>query len=249
MLIHVISDIHGSFTDLQRVLSAFAARKPDVLLVCGDFLNHGPRNPLPDGYNTQAVAALLNAHKERIICVRGNCDSEVDQMLLEFPCLNSYTTLFVPTAADACDAGEGNRFAVQTSAAAAANATDAERIEAQSTATVAAQGACGAITPTATIAALAAFRPNGRIFVHHGHRYDRAQLHAWLPAGSVVVSGHTHVTALEADGGLCFLNPGSISLPKCVDGKTCALIETDAHGIRKISLHTIDGAELRSVVW
>ena len=214
MLIQVISDIHGSFADLQTAVDSFAVRKPDVLLLCGDFLNHGPRNDLPAGYDTKATAALLNAHKDKIICVRGNCDSEVDQMMLEFPCLNAYTNLFFPAHTDGdCAAADG---ALHTNG-------DAPRGD--------------------------GFCCNGRIFVHHGHLYDRAQFRAWLPRGTLVVSGHTHVTVLEADDALFYLNPGSISIPKCADGKTCALIETDKAGIKKISIITLDGREVRSVQW
>ena len=93
MLIQVISDIHGSFPDLQTALDAMADRKPDLILLCGDYLNHGPRNDLPAGYDTKACAALLNGCREKIICVRGNCDSEVDQMMLEFPALAEYALI------------------------------------------------------------------------------------------------------------------------------------------------------------
>lgn len=210
MVMQIISDIHGSAADLRTAIDSFAAKKPDLLLLCGDFLNHGPRNDLPAGYDTKATAALLNEYKDKIICVRGNCDSEVDQMMLEFPCLNAYTTLFFPSARAETD----SRTAVDVH-----------------TKTNCASG----------------FVPNGRIFVHHGHLYDRPQLQKLLPAGTIVVSGHTHLTVLEEDGGLFYLNPGSISIPKCADGKTCALIETDAAGIKKILLCSIGGAELRSV--
>jgi len=92
-------------------------------------------------------------------------------------------------------------------------------------------------------------RLNGRVFLHHGHLYDRTQLAKWLPAGTLVVSGHTHKTVLEEDGGLFFLNPGSISIPKCDDGKTFAVMETDSGGIRRISLYSIEGKELRSLLF
>ena len=73
----VISDIHGSVLDLKRVLEKETF---DKLFVLGDLYYHGPRNPLPDGYNTMETARTLNALKEKIVCVRGNCDAEVDQM-------------------------------------------------------------------------------------------------------------------------------------------------------------------------
>lgn len=95
MTIQIISDIHGSASDLKAALEAGKRFSPEYLLLLGDFLNHGPRNPLPEGYDTKAAASLLNAHKDRIVCVRGNCDSEVDQMMLEFPCLAPYTNVIV----------------------------------------------------------------------------------------------------------------------------------------------------------
>lgn len=95
MKIMVVSDIHGSKTAMEHALDLFGEENADTLVCCGDFLNHGPRNALPEGYDTKATAALLNAHKERIRCVRGNCDSEVDQMMLEFPCLNEHLQMAV----------------------------------------------------------------------------------------------------------------------------------------------------------
>ncbi|ELY2797159.1 phosphodiesterase [Cronobacter dublinensis] len=79
------SDIHGSLPATERLLARFADSDARWLVLLGDFLNHGPRNPLPDGYNPGEVAKRLNTVADRIIAVRGNCDSEVDQMLLEFP--------------------------------------------------------------------------------------------------------------------------------------------------------------------
>ena len=86
----VISDIHGSAESLEKALDCFG-KQADYLLLCGDYLNHGPRNPLPEGWNPKQVASVLNENKERIICVRGNCDTEVDQMVLTFPILADYS--------------------------------------------------------------------------------------------------------------------------------------------------------------
>lgn len=86
----IASDIHGSAFWCDKLLSAFAKEKADKLLLLGDLLYHGPRNPLPDGYNPQAVFESLNAIKDKIIAVRGNCDSEVDQMVLAFPMMADY---------------------------------------------------------------------------------------------------------------------------------------------------------------
>lgn len=94
MKFFVISDIHGSSFALEKVLLSFLKEKADYLIICGDFLNHGPRNPLPKGYDTKSVAAKLNSLKEKIIGIRGNCDSEVDQMMLEFPVSSPTTNIF-----------------------------------------------------------------------------------------------------------------------------------------------------------
>ncbi|TCQ74392.1 hypothetical protein EC841_103581 [Raoultella ornithinolytica] len=79
------SDIHGSLPAAERVLERFAQSGAQWLIILGDVLNHGPRNALPEGYAPAEVAGKLNGAAARIIAVRGNCDSEVDQMLLDFP--------------------------------------------------------------------------------------------------------------------------------------------------------------------
>lgn len=182
----VISDIHGSASCLETALKNFE-KNADLIILCGDYLNHGPRNPLPEGWDTKKTAALLNEYKQKIVCVRGNCDSEVDQMMLTFPCLNAYTSIF----------------------------TDNSR----------------------------------RIFVHHGHLYTHDELHKLLPAGTLVISGHTHVTLMEEDNGIFYFNPGSISLPKCDDGKTCGIVETLAEGKILTQLYSIEGKLIREKVF
>ena len=79
------SDIHGSLPATEQVLAHFELSGAKWLILLGDVLNHGPRNALPVGYNPGAVAERFNSIADRIIAVRGNCDSEVDQMLLHFP--------------------------------------------------------------------------------------------------------------------------------------------------------------------
>jgi len=91
----IASDIHGSAKSAQEILRIFEAEQADYLLLLGDFLYHGPRNPLPEEYNPGLVADLLNAYKEKIIAVRGNCDSEVDQLLLQFPMMHDTNTLIL----------------------------------------------------------------------------------------------------------------------------------------------------------
>ncbi|MGL4292483.1 MAG: phosphodiesterase [Bacteroidales bacterium] len=94
MKILIISDIHGCATSVRKVLSYYDSLNPDHILLLGDILYHGPRNPIPEGYDPQQVVALLNPLKEKIIAVRGNCEAEVDQMLLEFPCMSDYAEIY-----------------------------------------------------------------------------------------------------------------------------------------------------------
>lgn len=89
----VASDIHGSLGACQRVLDKFEELGADKLVLLGDLLYHGPRNDLPSDYNPKAVIELLNNYKDRILAVRGNCDTEVDQMVLKFPILADYIYL------------------------------------------------------------------------------------------------------------------------------------------------------------
>ena len=91
----IASDLHGSAYYTEQLLAAFAAEKAHRLLLLGDLLYHGPRNDLPRDYAPKSVIAMLNAHQREILCVRGNCDAEVDQMVLEFPILADYAILTV----------------------------------------------------------------------------------------------------------------------------------------------------------
>ncbi|EFE95569.1 phosphodiesterase [Serratia odorifera] len=79
------ADLHGSLSATEQLVQRFAQSGADWLILLGDLLNHGPRNALPDNYQPAQVAEQLNRLADRIIAVRGNCDSEVDQMLLSFP--------------------------------------------------------------------------------------------------------------------------------------------------------------------
>ncbi len=91
----IASDIHGSSFYCKEMLAAFDREHADKLLLLGDLLYHGPRNDLPKEYAPKTVIALLNERKNQILCVRGNCDTEVDQMVLEFPILADYCILYV----------------------------------------------------------------------------------------------------------------------------------------------------------
>ena len=90
MKLLIASDIHGSAHFCAQLMEAVEREQPEKLLLLGDLLYHGPRNPLPEGYDCPKTCAMLNSLKDRIAAVRGNCDCEVDQMVLDFPILADY---------------------------------------------------------------------------------------------------------------------------------------------------------------
>lgn len=94
MKIVIASDIHGSALYCGKLLEAYKREKADKLVLLGDILYHGPRNALPSEYDPPKVAQMLNDMAEEILCVRGNCDCEVDQMVLNFPVLADYGIIF-----------------------------------------------------------------------------------------------------------------------------------------------------------
>lgn len=94
MKILIASDIHGSAYYCEKLLEAYRREGAERLLLLGDILYHGPRNDLPREYAPKKVAAMLNEMKESILCVRGNCEAEVDQMMLKFPVMADYCILF-----------------------------------------------------------------------------------------------------------------------------------------------------------
>mgnify|MGYP000803239243 CR=1 FL=1 len=128
----IASDIHGALPAAEALTTRFHEEGADRLLLLGDLLYHGPRNPLPEGYAPAEVAKLLNGYADRITAVRGNCDAEVDQMVLDFPCLSDYALV----------------------------------VDADTT-----------------------------LMLTHGH-LDLSRVVAGLPAGSFVLSGHTHVKGI-----------------------------------------------------
>ena len=89
------SDIHGSAYYCEKMLECYRREQAERLWILGDILYHGPRNDLPEEYAPKKVIAMLNEIKEEICAVRGNCDTEVDQMVLEFPILADYSLLAV----------------------------------------------------------------------------------------------------------------------------------------------------------
>ena len=155
MKLMIASDLHGSGPACRKLLDIFAASGAERLILLGDLLYHGPRNNLPEGYDPKAVTAMLSECADRLFCVRGNCDTEVDQMVLPFPILAETALLFV----------DGRTW-----------------------------------------------------FACHGHRSGAnptANDLPKLPAGSVILSGHTHIPVLETnENGILLLNPGSVSIPK-----------------------------------
>ena len=155
MKLLIASDLHGSAPACRKLLDIFAASGAERLILLGDLLYHGPRNNLPEGYDPKAVIAMLSEYADRLFCVRGNCDTEVDQMVLPFPILAETALLFV----------DGRTW-----------------------------------------------------FAAHGHRAGAnptAKDLPKLPAGSVMMTGHTHIPVLETnENGILLLNPGSVSIPK-----------------------------------
>lgn len=93
MKLLIASDIHGSAYYCRMLLDAYNREKADRILLLGDILYHGPRNDLPRDYAPKTVISLLNPLKNKIFCVRGNCDTEVDQMVLDFPVLADYAVI------------------------------------------------------------------------------------------------------------------------------------------------------------
>lgn len=93
MKLLIASDIHGDIESAEKLIEIFEAEKCDKILLLGDILYHGPRNNLPGRYAPKEVIELLNKYSQKILAVRGNCDTEVDQMVLNFPILADYAIL------------------------------------------------------------------------------------------------------------------------------------------------------------
>ena len=146
----IASDIHGSLPAAEALIARFHKEDADRILLLGDLLYHGPRNPLPEGYAPADVAKLLNEHADRIIAVRGNCDAEVDVVQMPFK-MPDEAWLDV----------DGHK-----------------------------------------------------IFACHGHHLPDRPPIPQLPAGTIVLRGHTHIPRGETIDGISFWNPGSLSLPK-----------------------------------
>ena len=180
MKLMIASDIHGCAPACKKLLDIFAASGAERLILLGDLLYHGPRNDLPEGYDPKAVISMLSEYADRLFCVRGNCDTEVDQMVLPFPILSETALLFV----------DGKTW-----------------------------------------------------FACHGHRTGAnptANDLPRLPAGSVVLSGHTHIPVLETNAdGVTLLNPGSTSIPKGGFPASYAVYEEGKFAVMALSGETI----------
>ncbi len=173
MKLLICSDIHGDFDAAVATLEAFKKEGADRILILGDILYHGPRNDLPAGYAPKNVIALLNEHKEDILAVRGNCDTEVDQMVLNFPILADYALIELDGLS---------------------------------------------------------------VFATHGHHHNTTTPPP-LKAGDILLHGHTHVLcAVPFGNDNCYLNPGSVSLPKEGNPKTYMIYEN-----RCFTVKTFDG--------
>ena len=166
MNVWIASDIHGSALYCRKLLELMERQGADRLVLLGDLLYHGPRNDLPEGYDTKAVFSMLNAWRDKILCVQGNCDAEVDQMVLEFPI------------------GADHRVEVL----------------------------CGR-----------------RVLLTHGHRWniDAPPPEEMRSGAGYVVYGHFHVPMKQQTGGVWYLNPGSVSLPKGGSWHGCIRMRED----------------------
>lgn len=106
----IASDIHGSEFYCKQLLASFDSENADRMLLLGDLLYHGPRNDLPKDYNPKSVIALLNERKNQLMCVRGNCEAEVDQMVLEFPVMADYALIDLGNGKNVIFATHGHIF-------------------------------------------------------------------------------------------------------------------------------------------
>ena len=161
MKLLIASDIHGSAYYCAKLMEVLDKVQPDKLLLLGDLLYHGPRTDLPRDYAPKQVIEMLSRHKDIITAVRGNCEAEVDQMVLPFSCMADCAVMEV----------DGVTF-----------------------------------------------------HLTHGH-HDSPDHLPELPAGSIFLSGHTHVKMDKMRQGIRCINPGSVSIPK--DGSHSCMIYED----------------------
>ena len=178
----IASDLHGSAHFTRLLLERFRKEQADRLLLLGDLLYHGPRNALPEEYDPARVAAMLNEYKDVILAVKGNCDSSVDQMVLEFPIEAPYLPVF--------------------------------------------QGGTS-------------------LYLTHGDVFTPEKPMP-MPRGSAFLFGHIHVPVNEWRGGILFLNPGSVSIPKGESTNGYMVFEKGVFTFKKIDGTPYDKAVLRA---
>ncbi len=157
MRLFIVSDLHGSAYYTRLALQAFEKSEAAKILLLGDILYHGPRNDLPRDYSPKETAALLNTYATNIIAVRGNCEAEVDSLMLDFPVTPDYAVVF-----------------------------DGDTV----------------------------------MYLSHGHREEPK-----MAAGSIYLTGHTHVPHDFIKDGVRYLNPGSASIPKNGSSHSAMLYE------------------------
>lgn len=110
MRLLIASDIHGAADWCARLMKVIEVEDPDRVVLLGDLLYHGPRNDLPRDYAPKRVIEMLNSIARQVIAVRGNCDAEVDQMVLDFPCMADYNVLWDPDATNPVTGGRGREL-------------------------------------------------------------------------------------------------------------------------------------------
>jgi len=110
MRLLIASDIHGTADWCARLMKVIEVEDPDRVVLLGDLLYHGPRNDLPRDYAPKRVIEMLNSIARQVIAVRGNCDAEVDQMVLDFPCMADYNVLWDPDATNPVTGGRGREL-------------------------------------------------------------------------------------------------------------------------------------------
>lgn len=219
MKIMIASDIHGSAHYCRRMLDAFDREDADRLLLLGDILYHGPRNDLPEGYAPKEVIAMLNERKSQIFCVRGNCDTEVDQMVLEFPILADYCILTLDAVKSSGRYSEGDPAGkYDTDDPADAGRAQGDKPDADDPAGTDQE-------QTDASQRIGGHGHSRLIYATHGHRFN-IDNQPPLSDGDILLQGHTHIPSWESfgSGSIC-LNPGSVSIPKAGSRHSYMILE------------------------
>ncbi len=206
----------------EKIVCRFEKEGAQRLLLLGDLLYHGPRNDLPRGYAPKELIPILNHLKEKIVCVRGNCDTEVDQMVLEFPILSDYAVFVL---------GNTTIYATHGHIYHEENMLPLEK------------GQCFLYGHThiefPILSDYAVFvLGNTTIYATHGHIYHEENMLP-LEKGQCFLYGHTHIPEMKQKNGYLFLNPGSVSIPKGGSQNSYMIYEDGM-----FRLVTLDGAIL-----